>query len=66
VAGKSLKDIQLRRELGVIVLGIRRANGHMEFNPPADAIINAGDNLIVMGEAAGLRRLENLLVGANS
>jgi voltage-gated potassium channel len=66
VAGKSLKDIQLRRELGVIVLGIRRASGHMEFNPPADAVINAGDNLIVMGEAAGLRRLENLLVGANS
>lgn len=62
--GKSLKDIQLRRELGVIVLAIRRENGTMQFNPPAEAIIHSGDCLIVMGETANLRRLESLLVGA--
>jgi K+/H+ antiporter YhaU regulatory subunit KhtT len=49
--------------LGVIVLAIRRAAGNMEFNPPAGAQVNAGDHLIVMGEPANLRRLEQLLVG---
>jgi len=66
IAGKSLKEIQLRKEMGVIVLGIRRSGGNMEFNPPAEAVIHAGDYLIVMGESAGLRRLENLLIGARS
>ncbi|MBI3210525.1 MAG: potassium channel protein [Candidatus Solibacter usitatus] len=62
--GKSLRDLQLRRDMGVIVLGIRRGSGTMEFNPPADAVVNGGDYLIVMGEAEALRKLENLLAGA--
>lgn len=64
MAGKSLQDLQLRRDHGVIVLAIRRAGGNMEFNPPAEAAINAGDHLIVMGEPVGLRRLESMLLGA--
>lgn len=63
LSGKSLKEIQLRRELGVIVLAIRRDNGEMQFNPPAEATLHCGDCLIVMGEAANLRRLESLSVG---
>lgn len=61
LAGKSLKQVQLRRDLGVIVLAIRRANGEMLFNPPADAEIGAGDFLIVMGEHESLRKLEALM-----
>jgi voltage-gated potassium channel len=63
LAGKTLKDLQLRRELGVIVLAIRRADSSMEFNPPADAAIRGGDHLIVMGQKEGLQRLEALLAG---
>ena len=33
----------------------------MIFNPPADAEIGAGDHLIVMGQPAQLRRLEELM-----
>ncbi len=64
--GRSLRDMQLRREIGVIVLAIRRAAGAMEFNPPADALIHAGDFLIVMGEPEALRKLETLLAGVRS
>jgi len=60
-ADQSLADMQMRRELGVIVLAIRRASGEMLFNPPADAKISGGDHLIVMGQPDGLRRLEQLL-----
>ena len=58
VAGRRRK---IRRELGVIVLAIRKSDGQMLFNPPAEAEIQAGDFLIVMGEAANLRKLEQVL-----
>ena len=58
---KSLADMQLRKELGVIVLAIRKSDGRMLFNPPADAEIHGGDFLIVMGESANLQRLEQML-----
>jgi voltage-gated potassium channel len=58
---RTLAEMQVRREMGVIVLAIRKASGEMLFNPPADARIHGGDHLIAMGEAEGLRRLEELL-----
>lgn len=61
--GKSLKDVQLRRDLGVIVLAIRRASGEMHFNPPADAVIHAGETLIVMGGFDAVRKLEQVVAG---
>jgi len=59
-AAKTLKETQVRRDTGVIVLAIRRASGEMLFNPPADAEIAGGDFLIVMGKPEGLRKLESL------
>lgn len=58
LVGKSLAEARIRGEMQVVVLAIRRANGAMEFNPPAAAIIEAGDCLVVMGEAEPLRRFE--------
>ena len=58
---KSLRQTQLRQELGIIVLAIRKADGRMMFNPPADSEICAGDHLIVMGEPEKLQALERLL-----
>ncbi len=66
VVGKSLAQMQVRRELGVIVLAIRRSDGAMHFNPPADAVISGGDCLIVMGEPGNLRNLEKLLAEAHA
>ncbi len=65
-ADRSLAQLQVRRDLGVIVLAIRRRDGSMHFNPPADAVIGGGDYLIAMGEMDNLRRLERLVaeVGA--
>lgn len=58
---RTLAQLQVRRELGVIVLAIRRADGTMQFNPPAEAVVRGGDFLIAMGEQDNLRRLERLL-----
>jgi voltage-gated potassium channel len=58
---KSLREMALRKEVGVIVLAIKKANGDMIFNPDAEAEIAAGDYLIAMGGAKELRKLEVLL-----
>jgi len=55
---QSLEQTQIRREHGVIVLAIRKSDGRMLFNPPAETVIAAGDHLIVMGEPSSLRTLE--------
>jgi voltage-gated potassium channel len=58
---KSLQQTQLRRDLGVVVLAVRKSSGAMLFNPPAETEIQGGDYLIVMGRHADLRKLESLL-----
>jgi voltage-gated potassium channel len=62
-AGKSLEEMAIRRETGVIVLAIRKGSGEMLFNPPAETCVVSGDYLIAMGETQGLRKLENVLMG---
>jgi voltage-gated potassium channel len=63
-ADQTLAHMHMRRDLGVIVLAIRRADGQMVFNPPPDMQIAAGDHLIVMGEADRLQKLEQQLAGS--
>jgi len=66
LTGRTLADLRIRSELKVIVLAIRRADGNMLFNPPADATIAPNDYLIVMGEPDPLRRLEARVMGTLS
>jgi voltage-gated potassium channel len=56
--GRTLVEAGLRQRFGVIVVGIKRANGTMEFNPPPEAPMHAGDDLVVLGRAGSLRELE--------
>jgi voltage-gated potassium channel len=58
LAGRTILDANLRQRFGVIVVGIQRANGNMEFNPPADAAMRPGDYLVVLGHSSNLRELE--------
>jgi voltage-gated potassium channel len=62
--GKSLRDLQLRRDLGIIVLAIRRADSRMDFNPAAETTLHGDDHLIVMGDSDAVRKLEELVAGA--
>ena len=58
VADRSLLQANLRQRFGVIVVGIQRQNGHMEFNPEPETSIHAGDKLVVLGRPDSLKRLE--------
>ncbi len=58
LAEQTLVDANLRQRFGVIVVGIQRDSRHMEFNPPPDSTIHAGDKLVVLGRADSLKQLE--------
>lgn len=60
---KSLQELDVRRDLGVIVLAIRRVDGQMSFNPPAETKISGGDCLVVMGESKHLKSFEERVAG---
>ena len=55
---RSLVQANLRQKYGVIVVGIQRHEGRMEFNPEPDTPIRAGDKLVVLGRPDSLKKLE--------
>ena len=59
-ADGTLRDVVLR-EQGLIVIAVKKADGEMLFHPELDVHVAAGDRLVVMGQAAGLRDLERRL-----
>ena len=59
--GKPLRESGIRRELGLIVIAIKKASGDMLFNPSSETLIEKGDVLIVLGEKKHLGMLEQLV-----
>lgn len=58
IAGQSLVEASLRQRFGVVVVGIQRTDGHMDFNPAPDMDMRAGDRLVVLGRQEDLKDLE--------
>jgi voltage-gated potassium channel len=59
LAMQSIKQANLRQRYGVIVVGIQRQAGQMEFNPEPDTSIGVGDKLVVLGRPGPLKQLES-------
>jgi voltage-gated potassium channel len=55
---RTLREANFRQTFGVIVVAIKRADGHMQFNPEPDDIVRAGDQLVALGNPNQLRALE--------
>jgi voltage-gated potassium channel len=58
LADRSIVDANLRLRYGVIVVGIQREDGRMEFNPEPDTTMRPNDKLVVLGRPDSLKRLE--------
>jgi len=54
LAGRSLRDADIKRRTGVIVVAIKRADGRLEFPPSGDESLAAGDSLVLLGRRTNL------------
>jgi voltage-gated potassium channel len=61
--GRKLSETNIRSELDIVVVSIRRNDGEIIFNPTGDAEIRAGDLLIAIGKAEMLAKLNELAHG---
>jgi voltage-gated potassium channel len=62
LAGKSLKEIDIRAKFGLNVIGIRKSDGKLIFNPAADYSVQVNDTLIMVGDIDQLTRAGELFV----
>lgn len=61
LVGKSLREADIRSRFDVIILGIKRPDGSMYFNPDRSSILYAGDTLIMVGFPEGLEEFQNIV-----
>ena len=61
LAGSPLKAAGIRRDRGVIVIGIRRADGGLEFNPSAEEMLYEHDILIGIGSQEQIEKLRKMV-----
>lgn len=61
IINHSLDESGIRKDLGIIIVAIKRESGDMRFNPTSSSMIKKGDILIAMGEARQLKMLEELV-----
>lgn len=57
----TLQESGIRQDLNLIVIAMKKTDGSILFNPLAGSRIEAGDTLIVVGEAKNLIKLEKVL-----
>jgi voltage-gated potassium channel len=57
LAGQTLINAAVRTRFSVVVVGIQRVDGRMEFNPEPETVMKAGDHLVVLGKTSDLREL---------
>ncbi len=55
--GKKLRDTNIRSELDLVIVAIRRKIGEMLFHPSGETVILEGDLLIVIGRAESIQHL---------
>jgi voltage-gated potassium channel len=66
LAGAQVRDPRVRREMGIIIVAIKKPGGKMAFNPAPEAMLEARDVLICLGHRDQLERLVALAGGPRS
>jgi len=61
--GRQLSETNIRSELDIVIVSIRRSHGEIIFNPSGEAKIETGDMLIAIGKGEALAKLNELARG---
>ncbi len=61
VVNQNLIESKIRPRFDLIVIGIKKASGEMVFNPQPQAVLEAGDTMILVGKKEDLDRLRAIL-----
>lgn len=61
LVGKDLIESQIRPRFNLIIVAIKKPDGSMQFNPSAQAIIQAGDTLLAIGKQESLEQMQKIL-----
>jgi len=60
LVGRKLRETNIRSELDIVIVSIRRNDGEMVFNPSGEATIESGDMLIAIGHPESLMKMNKL------
>jgi|WetSurMetagenome_2_1015567.scaffolds.fasta_scaffold42895_4 voltage-gated potassium channel len=58
--GKSFREVDIRAKYGINVIGTKKTDGKIVFNPPADYKISERDTLIMVGSVEQLAKVYSL------
>jgi voltage-gated potassium channel len=63
LVGQKLSESNIRSDLDIVIVSIRRRDGQILFNPSGDAVIESGDILIAIGHGESLAKLTLMAKG---
>ncbi len=61
LAGKTLMASGIRQRFNLIVIGVKKPDGRMLFNPESTYELNPGDTLVTVGKPENFRQLQEIL-----
>ena len=59
-AGRTIRELAIRRTTGAVVIAVRKPDGRFEITPDPDERIDVGDVVIAIGTEPELRALEDM------
>jgi voltage-gated potassium channel len=65
-AGRTIRELDIRRETGALIVALRKRDGTFDTTPTPDAVLERGDVMIAAGTPDELRLLEDIFAPRNS
>ncbi len=63
MAGRTIKDADIRAKNWAVIVALKKKNGKILFNPRAHTMIEVGDKVAVIGEPEHFTQFEKMARG---
>ena len=57
--------MEVRAKYGLNIIGLRKPDGKMIYNPPAEQIVDGSETLLMVGDSQQLSKIDELLGASN-